>query len=182
MKKTLAVVFAFVAATFSMPLATGAAGAAPLAVQGGGGSQGGGGNQGGTVNGQATDSAKQPISQAQVRLRNINAPEGTQPLTSTADAAGNFSFANVPPGNYVVEIVDAAGNVIGVSSPVVAVAGTTATVAVTASAVSALAVASGAAGAVAWVSSAAGILTLAAAGGLAIVGSAAATDENSPSR
>jgi hypothetical protein len=53
---------------------------------------------------------------------------------TTSDAAGSFSFSGLDAGSYVVEIVNAAGEVIGVSSPISIAAGSTVAVTVTAAA------------------------------------------------
>jgi hypothetical protein len=37
--------------------------------------------------------------------------------STTSSAAGEFSFEDLKPGNYVVELVDASGNVLGMSPP-----------------------------------------------------------------
>jgi hypothetical protein len=176
MRKTLSVALVVVAATFSMPTGLIAAGATPL--------QGGlaVAPNTGTVNGVATDSSKTPVSQATVRLRPINAPPGTGVASTVTDAAGNFSFTGVNPAQYVIEIVDAAGKVIGVSPSITVVAGAATTLTVSTSIVSALAIASGATGAAAFITSTAGLLTIIAAGGLAVAGGTVIVEDASPSR
>src|SRR5207253_2699937 len=102
-------------------------------------------------------SARSAKARTTIRLRNVanNQVVGT----TTADASGKFSFAGLEPGNYIVEVVDASGAVIGASTAMALEAG---------AAISDVAVAGGAA--VAGTASAPffgsllGIVTVAAAG------------------
>jgi hypothetical protein len=50
-----------------------------------------------------------PIRQASLRLRNI--VSGKVQATTIANDTGQFAFANVPPGSYVVELLNASGHV-----------------------------------------------------------------------
>ena len=63
--------------------------------------------------------------------------------STTSNQAGQFSFAGLQPGHYVVEIVDATGKVVGLSPSLLVTAGSTVTVTVGATAAGALAAASG---------------------------------------
>jgi hypothetical protein len=117
---------AFVAATLAVLV--GANGAA-LAQQGTG-----------AVNGLAQGVDKAPLRNYTVQIRNANTGQIAGSTTSTQ--AGQFSFAGLQPGSYVVEIVDAAGQVVGLSSSVSVAAGATVTVAVSATAAGAIAAAS----------------------------------------
>lgn len=174
MRKSFAVVMAFVAATFAMP--AGLTAAAKGARQDP--------SKTGNLTGTAKDAAQQNLSGVRVQVRPVNpAPGQGLAATGTTNAQGTFSFAGLNPGQYIVEIVDAAGNIVGTTSAVTVTAGATATVSITAAAAGAIA-AAGAAGA-------GGLLGLGTLGTVAVVaGAAAATivgvqavrDDASPSR
>jgi hypothetical protein len=128
-----------------------------------------------SVAGTATSSTGETLINATVQLRDLST--GTVTDTTTSSSTGGFSFAAVNPGNYVVEVLNAAGQVIGTSAPISVAAGavvTGVTVTATAAAVAAGAAAAGTGTIVA-------VTTAAAAAG--VVGIAAATGQNaSPSR
>ena len=77
--------------------------------------------QGGTIEGIAKDSCQKPIPGAKVVLRNTDT--GGVAAETVAGNGGTFSFASVAPGNYVVEVVDQAGKIIGVSPAIPVTAG-----------------------------------------------------------
>jgi hypothetical protein len=115
----------------------------------------------GTISGSARSALSQPLTNHTVRLR--NAETGQLTASTTTNAAGQFSFAGLNPGTYVVEVLDAAGQVIGTSaaivlSPAAMVAGG---LVIQASAIGAAAAAAGSAGG-AFLTSTLGIVTLAA--------------------
>lgn len=56
-----------------------------------------------------------------VRLRDV--ATGRLSGTTSTDAAGTFSFTGVAPGKYAVEIVNAAGQLVGTSAQIVVTAG-----------------------------------------------------------
>jgi hypothetical protein len=62
-----------------------------------------------TVTGGAWTADNQPISQARLRLRDV--VTGRIQATALGDDAGQFTFADVPGGSYVVELLDASGRV-----------------------------------------------------------------------
>jgi hypothetical protein len=99
--------------------------------------------QNGTVAGKAKNSNGQNLAQTKVRIRNTST--GTIASELTTDGAGGFTGV-VPAGSYVVEIVDGAGNVIGLSPTISVVAGATASITVTASAIGAVAAGTAATG------------------------------------
>ena len=137
--------------------------------------------QTGAVTGTAADASKNPLANHTVRIRNVATGQTT---TTTSAANGTFSFAGVTPGNYVIEIVNAAGNVIGASSSVAVAAGATATVTVTATAVAAAAAAAAGGAGLAGVFTGTSLIVVTAAGvaGIAIAVTATQDDEASPSR
>jgi carboxypeptidase family protein len=77
----------------------------------------------GTVRGVAWNSDNSPIPDAKVRLRDLN----TGRITSTGQTTvnGQFSFGDVAPGRYVVELVSEDGKVLAVSQSVVVEPGQT---------------------------------------------------------
>jgi hypothetical protein len=95
----------------------------------------------GALNGVAQSADRAPLPNFRVHVRNANT--GELAGSTTSNQAGQFSFGALQPGNYVVEIVDAAGKVVGLSPSLSVAAGSTVTVTVGATAAGALAAASG---------------------------------------
>lgn len=95
----------------------------------------------GALSGVAQNADKAPLPNFRVHVRNANT--GELAGSTTSNQAGEFAFANLQPGSYVVEIVDAAGKVVGLSPSMTVAAGSTVTVTVGATAAGALAAASG---------------------------------------
>jgi hypothetical protein len=140
----------------------------------------------GTVTGTAQSAQGQTLANYTVRIRNL--ANGNVAGATTSNAAGQFTFAGLNPGNYAIEIVNAAGQIVATSASVAVAAGATVSVTVTASAAAALgaagagaAAAGGAGAASAGVSTALIVTTVAVAAG--IVGVVVAVKANaSPSR
>ena len=128
----------------------------------------------GKISGIAKDAQSQVLPGVKVQLRNVD----TGQLVSTTKAAadGAFEFTGLNPGNYVVEIVDSSGKIIGLSPATALAAGG----AITGLIVSAAAAA--AAGGGAFFASTAGILLLVGIGAGVTAGVIAATNDASPSR
>jgi hypothetical protein len=97
--------------------------------------------QSGAVEGIAQSADKAPLPNFRVNVRNANT--GELAGSTTSNQAGQFAFTSLQPGSYVVEIVDAAGKVVGLSTSIGVAAGSTVTVTVGASAAGAIAAASG---------------------------------------
>lgn len=134
----------------------------------------------GGVTGTATDPSKNPLANHTVRLRNVST--GQISGTTTSAANGTFSFAGVTPGNFVIEIVNSAGNIIATSSTIAVTAGTVATVTVTATALAGLAAGAGASG-LAGLFTGTSLVVVTAAGIAGVVIAVQATqDDASPSR
>jgi hypothetical protein len=89
-----------------------------------------GAQSGGGVTGVARGRQMQSLSSVKVQIRTV----GTGQIvgTTTTSEGGAFSFAGLPPGDYVSEVIDAAGKVQGVSSPFAVSPGGTATTSVVA--------------------------------------------------
>ena len=66
--------------------------------------------QAGAISGTAWNHDESPISHALLRLRDV--ASGLILGGTEADAAGRFTFLKVPPGSYVVELVDEKGHVL----------------------------------------------------------------------
>ena len=138
----------------------------------------------GAIQGTATSSTGQTLPNYTVQLRNLQT--GQLAGSTTSNAAGSFSFTGLNPANYVVEVVNQAGTIVGSSSAVAVTAGATVTVTVSTTAAAAIAGAGGAAAAGGGAATAAGVstavivTTVAAAAGVAAAIAIAVT--GSPSR
>lgn len=137
----------------------------------------------GVIQGTAQNAGGQTLPNFTVQLRNLQT--GQLAGTTTSNVAGSFSFTGLNPANYVVEVVNQAGVVVGTSTSIAVTAGATITVTVSATAASAIAgtAAAGAAaagGAAAGISTAVIVTTVAAAAGIA--GVVVAVNNASPSR
>jgi len=135
--------------------------------------------------GTATSSSGQSVANATVHLRNL--ANGQIAGTTTSSTTGSFSFAGLQAGNYAVEVVNAAGQIIGTSASIGVAAGATVTgIAVSTSAVlagaAAGAAAAGAGAATAGISTAVIVTTAAAAAGVAGAVAIAKKGDASPSR
>jgi hypothetical protein len=93
--------------------------------------------QNSALNGVARGADRAPLANFRVNVRNANTAEVAEATIS--NQAGQFAFASLLPGNYVVEIVDAAGSTVGLSPAIPLSTGATVTVTVGASAAGALA-------------------------------------------
>ena len=82
----------------------------------------------GTVTGVARGNHLQSINGVNVQLRNIRT--GNVVSTAVTTDEGAFTFPSLPAGDYVVEVVDAVGKVLGTGAPVSVTAGSTATTSV----------------------------------------------------
>jgi hypothetical protein len=69
-----------------------------------------------TVSGTAQTAAGQAAANETVQLRDL--ATGQLAGTTTSSATGTFSIANLPTGRYSVEIVNAAGEIVGVSAAI----------------------------------------------------------------
>jgi Carboxypeptidase regulatory-like domain len=76
-----------------------------------------------TIVGYIWSADSSPIPSATLRLRNV--VSGDVAVTASSNESGRFTFADVDEGTYVVEYVDANGNVLAVGSPFAVAAGET---------------------------------------------------------
>jgi Carboxypeptidase regulatory-like domain len=129
----------------------------------------------------ARDAQGQALPGVKVQLRNVD----TGQLVATTKAApdGAFEFTGLLPGNYVAELVDDSGQIIGLSpSTALAAGGAVSGLVVTASASGALAGAAAAGGLGAFFTSTAGILLLVGIGAGVTAAIIVAANDASPSR
>lgn len=127
----------------------------------------------GKISGTVRDAQGQPLPNAKLQLRNVDTGQVVAKTRAGADAA--YEFPGIVPGNYVVEIVDDADRVLGLSAaaPLAATGAVTGLVVALAS--------TGAAGG-AFFASTAGILLLVGIGAGVTAGVVAATNDASGSR
>jgi hypothetical protein len=125
MRKVFVVALTFVVAAFGLP-----AGllAAPARQQPGG------------IQVTARNAQQQNLPGVRVQVRDSN---GRLVASGTTDSAGSFSFTGLNPSTYTIELLDAAGSIVGASAAVAVAAGATAAVTVTAAAAGAIAAAGG---------------------------------------
>ena len=88
-----------------------------------------------TVNGKTLAADKTPLPNFKVQIRN---KAGNIAATTTSTEAGTFSLPGLPAGDYVIEILDAANRVVGLSPSIAVAAGATVTVDVTSAVAGAL--------------------------------------------
>jgi hypothetical protein len=137
----------------------------------------------GAISGTATSQGGQPLANMTAQLRNL----ATKQLsgTTTTNAQGAFSFTGLNPGQFMVEVVNAQGAIVGTTSAITLSTGAMVAtgVAVTATAAGAIAGGAAAAGGLgAFFGTTVGIVTaVAVVGGVTAV-AIAATNDASPSR
>lgn len=116
----------------------------------------------GSISGVATDPEQHPLANHLVRVRSLT--NGQIAGAAATNAAGEFSISGLPPGNYVAEVFDSAGNLIA-TSPVISLSAgamVASGVVVTSSALSAAAAAAAVGGLSGFFASTSGILIVAA--------------------
>lgn len=94
----------------------------------------------GSLHGVAQGADRAPLRNYTVRVRSV--ADGQIAATTTSSQAGDFAFAGLQPGNYVVEVVDAAGKIVGLSPTLGVAAGASLSVTISAAAAGAMAAAS----------------------------------------
>jgi hypothetical protein len=113
------------------------------------------------ANGQISGVAK-GLANHTVRVRNV--ATGQLVATGNTNAEGAFTISGLTQGNYVVEIVDAAGKIVGTSSQISLTAAAMTVSGVSIGAAGAAAAAAAAGGAGAFFASTAGVVLIVAAG------------------
>jgi hypothetical protein len=127
----------------------------------------------GRIAGTVRDAQGQALPNAKLQLRNVDTGQVVARTRAAADAA--YEFSAVPPGNYIVEIVDDSDRVIGLSAAAALTTGGAVT-----GLIAALTASTAAGGA--FFASTAGILLLVGLGAGVTAGVIAATNDASPSR
>jgi hypothetical protein len=69
-----------------------------------------------SIAGTATSSSGETLADVGVQLRDLKT--GTVSRTTKSSSTGSFSFPAVDPGNYAVEVLNAAGRVVGTSAAI----------------------------------------------------------------
>ena len=80
-----------------------------------------GGQDAASIAGTVKTSAGRPMADATVRLRNVLTNQIVR--TTMSNGAGEFGFVGLNPGTYVVEVLNASGQIIGTSAQVGVAAG-----------------------------------------------------------
>ncbi len=165
MRKVFVLALTFVVAAIGAP---GRLFAAPAGQQTSGG-----------IQGVAKNAQLQNLSGVRVQVRGSN---GQLVATGTTNASGSFSFAGLDPGLYTIEILDAAGNIVGTSAAVSVTGGSVATVTVTSAAAGAIAAAEGGGVGLFGLGTIGTVAVLGAAAAVTIIAIQATKDDASPSR
>jgi hypothetical protein len=141
----------------------------------------GAGQAAGKISGTVRDAQGQMLPNAKLQLRNIDTVQVVARTRSAAD--GGYEFTGVPQGNYLVEVVDEADKVLGLSTATALGPGAAVTgLMVSLSSTGALAGAAAAGGVGAFFTSTGGILLLVGIGAGVTAGVIAATNDASPSK
>src|SRR5262245_14090118 len=69
-----------------------------------------------TVTGTALRTDLSPLPSATVRLRPFDSPSSAI-ITASTGRSGEFTFSGVQPGNYLLELVDSSGRLVGMAPP-----------------------------------------------------------------
>ena len=75
----------------------------------------------GSIAGTATSQTGEPLASLTVQLRDLSTGQVVQ--TKTTNEKGDYAFVDLPPGNFAVEAVNTAGQVIGTSASISVAAG-----------------------------------------------------------
>jgi hypothetical protein len=133
-----------------------------------------------SLKGTAYQSNLEPFANARVQLRNVRTGDAVH--STISGQFGEFSFAQVPPDSYVVEIVDTSFRVVGMSAPFSMGMGTVATVSVVAVAPGAVSTAKPAGFSILGLGPTTSLAVLGAANVAAIMAVVATRPDASPSR
>ena len=132
------------------------------------------------LKGRAFTASLKELPDTRVQIRDLTTARLVNSTTSTA--TGEFSFENLKPGDYIVELADASGNVLGMSAPFTLGAARSATVSVVASAPGAVAAGGGAGFSLFGLGPVSSVAVLGAAGAAAVTAVVTTRQDASPSR
>ena len=133
-----------------------------------------------TLAGRAFTSSLQVLPNARVQIRDLKT--GQVVNSTTSNATGEFSFENLKPGDYIVELADAAGNVQGMSAPFALGAARSARVSVVSVSSGAVTAGKGAGFSLFGLGPVSSVAVLGAAGAAAVTAVVATRPDASPSR
>jgi carboxypeptidase family protein len=132
------------------------------------------------LRGRAFTAKLQTLPDARVQIRDLNTAQIVN--STTSNATGEFSFEGLKPGDYIVELADASGNVLGMSAPFTLGAARAATVSVVAVAPGAVTAGTGAGFSLFGLGPVSSVAVLGAAGAAAVTAVVATRQDASPSR
>lgn len=130
--------------------------------------------------GRALSSTLQALPNVRVQIRDLKT--GLLVNSTISDATGEFSFESLKPGDYMVEVADAAGHVQGMSAPFTLGAARTARVSVVSVSSGAVTAAKGAGFSLFGLGPVSSVAVLGAAGAAAVTAVVATRPDASPSR
>jgi hypothetical protein len=134
-----------------------------------------------TLSGRALRTDLQAFPNATVRLRSVTSGELLR--VTTSGPSGDYSFPEIPAGNYVVEMVDSTGRIVGMTAPFRVEGSTAPTISIIATSTSAAMTSSASAGVSLFgLGPAVTAAVLGAAGAAAVTAVVSTRAEASPSR
>jgi hypothetical protein len=132
------------------------------------------------LKGRAFTTSLQAFADARVQIRDLKT--GLLVNSTTTNPTGEFSFENLKPGDYIVELADGSGNVLGMSAPFTLGAARIASVSVVAVAPGAVTTGAGAGFSLFGLGPVSSVAVLGAAGAAAVTAVVATRQDASPSR
>lgn len=132
------------------------------------------------LKGRAFTSSLQAFPSARVQIRDLKTALIVN--STTSNATGEFSFENLKPGDYIVEVADASGHVLGMSPPFTLGAARNVTVSVVAVAPGAVTAGTSAGFSLFGLGPVSSVAVLGAAGAAAVTAVVATRQDASPSR
>lgn len=132
------------------------------------------------LKGRAFTTRLQAFPDARVQIRDLKT--GLLVNSTTTNPTGEFAFENLKPGDYIVELADGSGNVLGMSAPFTLGAARIASVSVVAVAPGAVTTGAGAGFSLFGLGPVSSVAVLGAAGAAAVTAVVATRQDASPSR
>jgi len=132
------------------------------------------------LKGRAFTPGLQALTDTRVQIRDLKT--GLLVSSTTSNATGDFSFENLKPGDYIVELADGSGHVMGMSPPFTLGTAKTVTVSVVAVSTGTAAAGAGAGFSLFGLGPVSSVAVLGAAGAAAVTAVVATRQDASPSR